>query len=180
MSEVFDRAEIHFVNTTFGSAPKTFMATLHEGTELEHARDMMANMVRCGWEIGAVHFITDHDYAGEYTVAKFDDVDDIVDVTEFLLEKDYEATRILSYGECYGWDAQNILCEQYNSAVYYEGDSPADIAMNMFYEMNEELMEQINATIYLSIDWEHTAEQMRHASAVFHKRNGITVMFDGI
>lgn len=180
MSEVFERMEIHFVNTTFTRTPRTFLATLEEGTDLEGARAMMAGMVNSGWEIGAVHAVTDHDYAGEYTVVKLDDVDDIIDVTEFLIEKKYEATRILSYGECYGWNADNILSELYSNGVYYEGDSPADIAMDIFYETHEDLMNQINETIFLSIDWEHTAEQMRQNSALFHKRNGITVMFDGI
>lgn len=180
MSEVFQRTEIHFVNTTFGPKPKTFMATLEEGTDLDGALDALSNMIRCGWEIGAVHFITDHDYSGEYTVADITSISEVVDVTEQLIDNNYSATRILAYGELYGWDVNGILSERYADAMYYEGDSPADIAMEMFYETHPDLMEEINGTIFLSIDWEHTAEQMRQNSAYFHKRNGITVMFDGI
>lgn len=180
MSEVFERMEIHFVNTTFTREPLTFSATLENGTDLDGARAVLAGMVNSGWEIGAVHAATDMDFTGEYTVIPLDDVDDIINVAEHLIENDYAATRILGYGEIYGWDVDNILSETYNDAVYYEGDSPADIAMELFYEMNEDLMTKINETVFLSIDWEHTAEQLSMGGASFHWRNGIHMMFDGI
>lgn len=177
MSETFMRTEIHFVNTTFTPEPRTFMATVESGTDIEGARAMMSAMVNSGWEIGAVHAVTDQDYDGEFTVMDYDTVDDIIDVTEHLLENEYDATRILGYAETHGWDADNILSGMYEDPIYFTGDDREDVAREWFYELNEELMNKIGEAIYLSIDWEHTADQMDMDGMIFHNRNGIHMVF---
>lgn len=176
--EDMEKVVLHFANTTHTPTPRTFSLTLIPGIDTDAVRTMAESYVDCGWNLESVHFHTDMDYRNGPTVADIDSVGDALDIFETLEDNPNSVTRILAYGEMFGWDADSFVSGAWEEDyAYFEAWSDADLAEEMYEEFNEELMETVRANVYLSIDWEETAEQLRTDSAMFGERNRIHVLF---
>lgn len=170
--EAIESVTLHFSNDTHTYNARTFSLTLIPGIDVDAVESMLTSYVDCGWSLGAVHVATDMDHGRPPTVAKIDTVTEVLDFWEMLEENDHSVTRILAYGELYGWDQTD-----WQDVSYFEAWSDADCAEEMYYEFHEELMRKVDDDIYLSIDWEHTAHQLSGGGASFFERNGIHCLF---
>lgn len=171
--ETVENVTLHFSNNTHTYQHRTFSLTLVPGIDVEAVESLLTSYVDCGWVLGAVHVSTDMDHSRPPTVVKLDAVADVLDFWEILENNDHSVTRILAYGELYGWD--NV--GDWEDPGYFEAWSNADCAEEMYYEFHEELMHKVDDDMSLSIDWEHTARQLSMGGASFHERNGRHCLF---
>lgn len=175
MSETFEYIAVHLFSDKFTPERRTVEMEYDDSGDIEEYTATLENMIRCGWEIGAVHAHTDYDKDG--TVIHMSSVDDVMTFLGVLIDNDYDATRILSYGEINGWDIDNFTSSRYGAkyedSFFMIGDSRADLAQ----EYHEEF-EEFKESTYIVVDWEATAEQMRIGGFYFHERAGFTVILN--
>lgn len=175
MSETFEYLAVHLFSDKFTNERRTVEMTYDDSGDLEEYTTALENMIRCGWEIGAVHAFTDYDKDG--TVIHMSSVDDVMTFLGVLLENEYDTTRILSYGEINGWDIDNFTSSRYvakyEDSFFMIGDSRADLAR----EYHEEF-EEFKESTYIVVDWDRTAYQMSMDGFTFHERAGFSVILN--
>lgn len=181
MSETFETLNIHLFSEKFTPERRTTTLTYDGSHDIDSITPIVASMVNAGWTVGAVDVTTDYDRNGTATVVTLDSISELMEFLEVLQSEDYDATRILAYGELYGWDIDNYrdsrYGRKYEDSFFIMGDSRADVAQEYHSEFTDfdETKEQYN---YLVIDWDRTADQMSMAGHNFHERNGLHMILD--
>ena len=176
MSESFEFMGISLWNDTFTKKRLTQELVYDSETDIENVTNVLQGLLNSGWMIDDVYVNTN----ACVTPVNATDSETVLALLDALIDETYDTTRILVYGEAYGWHARYFESgrydREYNNGYYREGDSREDVVQEHFYEFHQKMMEEIENTSYLSIDWDHTANQMEMDGWTFHERNGYTYL----
>jgi hypothetical protein len=175
MSETFAALEIHLTSTRFTNVMSTCTITIEADEDTEDVSLNVQAMLNSGWEIGAVHAVTDYDRGNSATVVNLTEWQEIEEFHECASLYDTDATRLLAYGELYGWNLDNF--RRHRSPVFQRGffilgDSREEVAREYYGDAVEEIPSGI------VVDWSRTADSLSASGHNFHDRNGFHMILE--